>query len=109
MLSIARLPLPTLRVMSLVVFNLVEGIDVKEMQAKVEAYRRANADNIAHNEARLAEELRRGAAADAEAGHPEGLERAGVSGTAAAFHGGKDGEPHQGMEYTAAIPSGLAT
>ena len=71
---------------------------MKEMEAKVEAYRRANADSIVRNEALRAEELRRRVAA-AE----EGAGEAGVSGTAAAFHEGADAEPHQGMEYTAAM------
>lgn len=54
-----------------------------------------------------AEALRQKAAEDVEAGVP-GPERADVSGTAAAFHDGTDAEPHQGMEYTADIPSGAA-
>lgn len=52
-----------------------------------------------------AEELRRRAAAETQAGVP-GREREDVSGTAAAFHGGQDAEPHQGMEYTATLPTG---
>ena len=49
-----------------------------------------------------AEELRR--RADQEAA----VDRAGVSGTAAAFDGGADPEPHQTMEYTANVPTGMA-
>lgn len=57
-----------------------------------------------------AERLRKDAQ-DKEA--PEGApgapaEHAGISGTAAAFHGGQDAEPHQGMEYTASLPTGVA-
>lgn len=81
------------------VFNLVEGLEVKEMEAKVDNYRRLNADSIIKNEALRAEELRQRVAA-AE----EGAGQAGVSGTAAAFKEGTDAEPHQGMEYTAALP-----
>jgi hypothetical protein len=77
----------------------VEGIDVKEMEKKVDDYRRTHADSIVQNEALRAEELRRRVAA-AE----EGAGEAGVSGTAAAFQEGRDAEPHQGMEYTAALP-----
>lgn len=83
------------------VFNLVEGDEAtrKATEEKVAAYRRTNADSIVRNEARRAEELRRRVAA-AE----EGAGQAGISGTAAAFAEGKDAEPHQGMEYTAALP-----
>lgn len=85
------------------VFNLVERIDVKEMESRVEEYRRVNADSIVRNEALRAEELRRRVAA-AE----EGAGQAGVSGTAAAFQEGADAEPHQGMEYTATLPEAAA-
>lgn len=85
------------------VFNMAEGIDVKEMERRVEEYRRTNADSIIRNEALRAEELRRRVAA-AE----EGAGQAGLSGTAAAFHEGADAEPHQGMEYTAALPEAAA-
>ena len=54
-----------------------------------------------------AEVLRQRAAEEAQAGIP-GPERQDISGTAAAFHGGQDAEPHQGMEYTAQLPSGAA-
>lgn len=54
-----------------------------------------------------AEALRQKAAEEVEAGVP-GPERADISGTAAAFQDGTDAEPHQGMEYTAEIPSGAA-
>ena len=57
-----------------------------------------------------AEKLRRDAhekvGPDGAPGAP--AEHAGVSGTAAAFHGGQDAEPHQGMEYTANLPTGVA-
>lgn len=99
----AALGSPPLAVLA--VFNLVEGSNVQEMEQKVEAYRAANADSIIRNEARKAEEMRRHAAEEAAAELPA-LDRAGVSGTAAAFHGGQDAEPHQGMEYTANIPAG---
>ncbi|KAL4858062.1 CDK-activating kinase assembly factor MAT1 [Chlorella vulgaris] len=82
-----------------IIFNLVEGLEVKEMEAKVDNYRRLNADSIIKNEALRAEELRQRVAA-AE----EGAGQAGVSGTAAAFKEGTDAEPYQGMEYTAALP-----
>ncbi|KAI7840363.1 hypothetical protein COHA_005908 [Chlorella ohadii] len=86
-----------------IIFNLSEGVDVAEMERKVEQYRLANAESIIRNEARRAEELRRKAAAGEEgAGH------AGISGTAAAFAEGADAEPHQGMEYTAAMPEAAA-
>lgn len=85
------------------VFNMVEGIDIQDMERKVDEYRRLNADSIVRNEALRAEELRqRAAAAEEGAGH------AGVSGTAAAFQEGADAEPHQGMEYTAALPEAAA-
>lgn len=51
--------------------------------------------------------MRQKAAEEVEAGVP-GPERADVSGTAAAFQDGAGAEPHQGMEYTAEIPSGAA-
>jgi len=51
--------------------------------------------------------MRKHAADEAEAGIPA-IDRAGVSGTAAAFQGGQDAEPHQGMEYTATMPVGIA-
>ncbi|EFN58496.1 hypothetical protein CHLNCDRAFT_140536 [Chlorella variabilis] len=86
-----------------IIFNLVERIDVKEMESRVEEYRRVNADSIVRNEALRAEELRRRVAA-AE----EGAGQAGVSGTAAAFQEGADAEPHQGMEYTATLPEAAA-
>jgi CDK-activating kinase assembly factor MAT1 len=105
------------------VFNLVEGNDVEEMERKIEAYRVSNAESIIRTEARKVEELRQRAAAaaaaaasvaaaaaappEADAAAPA-ADRAGVSGTAAAFHDGQDAEPHQGMEYTAAIPTGAA-
>jgi hypothetical protein len=54
-----------------------------------------------------AEAVRQKAAEEVQAGIP-GPERADVSGTAAAFQDGTDAEPHQGMEYTAVIPSGAA-
>ena len=76
---------------------------MKDMERRVEEYRRANADSIVRNEALRAEELRRRVAA-AE----EGAGQAGVSGTAAAFQEGADAEPHQGMEYTAALPEAAA-
>ena len=96
-------PMPPVHPPAPAVFNLVEGIDVKDMERRVEEYRRANADSIVRNDALRAEELRRRAAASEEgAGH------AGVSGTAAAFHEGADAEPHQGMEYTAALPEAAA-
>lgn len=76
---------------------------MKENERKVEEYRRANADSIVRNEALRAEELRRRVAAD-----EEGAGAAGLSGTAAAFHEGADAEPHQGMEYTAALPEAAA-
>ncbi|KAL4424958.1 hypothetical protein ABPG77_002843 [Micractinium sp. CCAP 211/92] len=84
-----------------IIFHLVEGDEAtrKATEEKVAAYRRTNADSIVRNEARRAEELRRRVAA-AE----EGAGQAGISGTAAAFAEGKDAEPHQGMEYTAALP-----
>ncbi|PRW56035.1 CDK-activating kinase assembly factor MAT1 [Chlorella sorokiniana] len=86
-----------------IIFNLSEGVDVAEMERKVEQYRLANTESIIRNEARRAEELRRKAAAGEEgAGH------AGISGTAAAFAEGADAEPHQGMEYTAAMPEAAA-
>lgn len=88
------------------VFNLTEGIDVKENEARVEAYRAVNADSIAANEAARAEEVRAAAARELAARDP-GPEAAAVSGTAAAFQGGRDAEPHQGTEYTAAMPSGF--
>lgn len=85
------------------VFNLVEGIDVQDMERKVDEYRRLNADSIVRNEALRAEELRqRVATTDEGAGH------AGISGTAAAFAEGADAEPHQGMEYTTALPEAAA-
>eukprot|EP00887_Chlorella_sp_A99_P001423 scaffold8.g1423.t1 len=84
-----------------IIFNLVEGNDVKAMEQKIEEYRKANAESIVRNEARKAEEARQRAAATSGAG----VDKAGVSGTAAAFEGGQDPEPHQGMEYTAAIPA----
>jgi CDK-activating kinase assembly factor MAT1 len=87
------------------VFNLVEGTEVQEMQRKIDAYRVANTESIVRNEARRAEEMRARAAAGAEPGAPA-PDRAGVSGTAAAFHGGEDAEPHHGMEYTASLPAG---
>lgn len=73
------------------------------MEEKVSAYRRANADSIVRNEALRAEELRR-RVAEAE----EGAGQAGLSGTAAAFAEGTDAEPHQGMEYTVALPEAAA-
>lgn len=87
------------------VFNLVEGDEAtrKAAEDRVAAYRRANADSIVRNEALRAEELRRRVAA-AE----EGAGQAGLSGTAAAFAEGRDAEPHQGMEYTAALPEAAA-
>ncbi|GAB4820622.1 hypothetical protein N2152v2_007668 [Parachlorella kessleri] len=72
------------------------------MEQKIKSYRMANAENILQNEARNAEELRR--RADQEAA----VDRAGVSGTAAAFDGGADPEPHQTMEYAANVPTGMA-
>lgn len=51
--------------------------------------------------------MRQRAAEEAAAGI-SALDRAAVSGTAAAFHGGQDAEPHQGMEYTAALPAAAA-
>jgi hypothetical protein len=90
------------------VFNLVEGIDIEEQEHKIDQYKRTHADEIARNEAKKAERLREQAAADAPTAElrAEVAEHIGVSGTAAAFHGGKDPEPHQGMEYTAAMPTG---
>lgn len=85
-----------------IIFNLCEGIDVGEMEEKIKKYRLQNAENILQNEARQAEELRRRADARSAA-----VDRAGVSGTAAAFEGG-DAEPHQSMEYTTAVPAGMA-
>ena len=67
----------------------------------MEAYRVANADSIAAVEARHAEEVRRRAAE----GEADTMTEA-LSGTAAAFEGGRDAEPHQGMDYTAQMPSG---
>ncbi|KAK2080811.1 hypothetical protein QBZ16_000665 [Prototheca wickerhamii] len=64
-------------------------------------YRVANADSIAAVEARHAEEVRRRAAE----GEADTVTEA-LSGTAAAFEGGRDAEPHQGMDYTAQMPSG---
>lgn len=88
-----------------IIFNLVEGSEAEKKAAedRVAEYRRQNADNIIQNEALRAEELRRRVAA-AE----EGAGQAGTSGTAAAFHEGLDAEPHQGMEYTAALPEAAA-
>jgi len=34
------------------VFNLIEGVQVKEMEGRIEKYRRSNAESIARNEAR---------------------------------------------------------
>lgn len=34
------------------VFNLIEGTDVKEMEARIEEYRRTNAESIIRNEAK---------------------------------------------------------
>lgn len=83
------------------VFNLCDGVDVRAIEARVEAYRVANADSIAAVEARHAEEVRRRAAE----GEADTVTEA-LSGTAAAFEGGRDAEPHQGMDYTAQMPSG---
>jgi hypothetical protein len=55
-----------------------------------------------------AEEMRQRVAADVGAHAVAEVDRAGVSGTAAAFEGGRDPEPHQGMEYTASLPTGAA-
>ncbi|KFM23826.1 CDK-activating kinase assembly factor MAT1 [Auxenochlorella protothecoides] len=89
-----------------IIFNLSEGIDVKANEARVEAYRLANADAIAAADARRAEEVRREAALELSRGDP-GTGQGAVSGTAAAFEGGRDAEPHQGMDYTATLPAGL--
>lgn len=72
----------------------------------MEAYRLANADAIAAADARRAEEVRREAALELSRGDP-GTGQGAVSGTAAAFEGGRDAEPHQGMDYTATLPAGL--
>lgn len=90
------------------VFNLVEGIDVEAQEQLIKQYKKDNADDIACNEARRAEEFRKRAASHTAPGHAEEAEHLGISGTAAAFHGGHDAEPHQGMEYTAALPTGFA-
>lgn len=79
---------------------------MKANEARVEAYRLTNADAIAAADARRAEEVRREAAAELSRDDP-GMGQGVVSGTAAAFEGGRNAEPHQGMEYTANLPTGL--
>lgn len=94
------------RLSAVTVFNLCEGVDGRAIEAKVEAYRIANAESIAAVEARNAEEVRRKAAEERGTASPGSLAEA-LSGTAAAFEGGRDAEPHQGMDYTAQLPSGM--
>lgn len=83
------------------------------MEAKIQEYRIKNAESIGRNEAKKAEEIRlRASQADSSTAHQDqhriAADKEGVSGSAAAFHGGADAEPHQGMEYTVNIPSGTA-
>ncbi|EIE26616.1 hypothetical protein COCSUDRAFT_59138 [Coccomyxa subellipsoidea C-169] len=41
-----------------IIYNLIEGLEVEEMEAKIAAYQRENRENILQNDARKAEEAR---------------------------------------------------
>lgn len=62
------------------VFNLVEGVNVSEMEARIKEYRLANAENILQNEAR---KVRPGPGGPGRAGRavPQGVQPSACSGT----------------------------
>ncbi|CAL8466926.1 g6462 [Coccomyxa elongata] len=81
-----------------IIYNLIEGIDLDEMEARIAAYQRENRDNIMENEARKAEEAR------ARADRAAGTSKAGKTGASTSA----PKQQHEGpTKYiaTAAMPS----
>ncbi|KAK9916500.1 hypothetical protein WJX75_003422 [Coccomyxa subellipsoidea] len=76
-----------------IVYNLTEGQDVEEMEAKIAAYQRENRDNILQNDARKAEEAR------TRAQRGSGITKAGSAAAASAFDPSQ--QPDEATKYSA--------
>ncbi|ONK77654.1 uncharacterized protein A4U43_C02F9070 [Asparagus officinalis] len=84
-------------------FNLIEGIDVAAIEAKIEKYRKENAEQIANAEARKAEELAAALKASKGPLHTESTD----TGAAQTSQGATGGVTVQGQYAPSVVPGSV--